>query len=244
MTNRIVLCSTRWMRDSSSCSVSRVCASSAPNGSSIRMIAGSLASARAMATRCFIPPESWAGYFSACASQSDQLEIAIATVWRRSAAGRPRSVGPNSTLPVTVSQGKSAYSWKTTPRSGAGPFTGRPSTTHGARRRRQEARHDVQQRRLPAARRPQEAHELAARPRPGRPRPAPAWHGRRRRTTWRRPGSGSWARPSSGRLLPACIPAPERAAPARCRVHPSSPRTTAAPSICGTRKKFRPSLIR
>src|SRR5688572_9889248 len=36
--------------------------------------------------------------------------------------------GPNSTLPVTVSQGNSAYSWKTTPRSGAGPVTGRPST--------------------------------------------------------------------------------------------------------------------
>src|SRR5213080_1309884 len=57
VTNSTVLCSTRWIRLSSSCSTSRVCASSAPNGSSMRMISGLLASARAMATRCFIPPE-------------------------------------------------------------------------------------------------------------------------------------------------------------------------------------------
>src|SRR4029453_4371696 len=41
---------------------------------------------------------------------------------------REQSSAPNSTLPVTVSQGNSAYSWNTTPRSGAGPLTGRPST--------------------------------------------------------------------------------------------------------------------
>src|SRR5205085_10183263 len=68
VTNSTVLCSTRWIRLSSSCSTSRVCASSAPNGSSMRMISGLLASARAMATRCFIPPESCTGYFSACAA--------------------------------------------------------------------------------------------------------------------------------------------------------------------------------
>src|SRR5213594_1095714 len=67
VTNRIVLGSTDWMRASSSWSTSRVWASRAPNGSSIRTIAGSLASARAMATRCFIPPESWTGYLSAWA---------------------------------------------------------------------------------------------------------------------------------------------------------------------------------
>ena len=39
----------------------RVCESSAPKGSSISRIRGRLASARAMATRCFIPPESWSG---------------------------------------------------------------------------------------------------------------------------------------------------------------------------------------
>ena len=39
----------------------RVCASSAPNGSSISKMRGSLASARAIATRCFMPPESCDG---------------------------------------------------------------------------------------------------------------------------------------------------------------------------------------
>ena len=38
---------------------SRVISSSAPNGSSMSRIAGSSASARAIATRCCIPPESW-----------------------------------------------------------------------------------------------------------------------------------------------------------------------------------------
>ena len=40
------------------CSSRRVRASSAPNGSSMRMVDGSVAKARAMATRCFMPPES------------------------------------------------------------------------------------------------------------------------------------------------------------------------------------------
>ena len=46
---------------SSSCSCSRVSASSAPNGSSISRMLALLASTRAIATRCFMPPESWLG---------------------------------------------------------------------------------------------------------------------------------------------------------------------------------------
>ena len=38
---------------------SRVISSSAPKGSSINRIAGSKASARAIATRCCIPPDNW-----------------------------------------------------------------------------------------------------------------------------------------------------------------------------------------
>src|SRR5438445_128052 len=67
VTKTIVLCSTRWMRESSSCITSRVCASRAPNGSSMSTMDGLLASARAIATRCFIPPESCTGNFVACA---------------------------------------------------------------------------------------------------------------------------------------------------------------------------------
>ena len=47
----------RQMRRTSSCSVPRVSASSAENGSSISMIFGVIESARAMPTRCFMPPD-------------------------------------------------------------------------------------------------------------------------------------------------------------------------------------------
>jgi len=46
---------------SSLCMVSRVCASRPENGSSKRRTSGSVASARAMLTRCFIPPDSCCG---------------------------------------------------------------------------------------------------------------------------------------------------------------------------------------
>src|SRR5438093_9373144 len=127
VTNSTVLCSTRWMRPSSSWSTSRVCASSAPNGLAIRMSSGLLGSAGAMATRCFMPPESCTGYFSACAARPTSSRYR-ATMPRRSAAGAPFSLRPNSTLPATVSHGKSTYSWNTTPRSAPGPDTGRSST--------------------------------------------------------------------------------------------------------------------
>src|SRR5665213_2501074 len=58
VTNRIVFLVRAWIYKSSVCSDSRVCASSAPNGSSISKTFGSMASARAMPTRCFMPPES------------------------------------------------------------------------------------------------------------------------------------------------------------------------------------------
>ena len=45
------------IRRTSSCSVPRVSASSAENGSSISRIFGSIANARAMPTRCFMPPD-------------------------------------------------------------------------------------------------------------------------------------------------------------------------------------------
>src|SRR5216683_855709 len=48
----------RQMRRTSSCSVPRVSASSAENGSSISIIFGWIESARAMPTRCFMPPDS------------------------------------------------------------------------------------------------------------------------------------------------------------------------------------------
>ena len=49
----------RQMSSSNSWMVSRVSASSAAMGSSISSMAGSQVSARAMPTRCCMPPESW-----------------------------------------------------------------------------------------------------------------------------------------------------------------------------------------
>src|SRR2546425_6348027 len=114
VTNRIVLGSTDWMRASSSWSTSRVWASSAPNGSSIRTIAGSLASARAMATPCFIPPESWTGYLSAWALRPTSVRECL-TMRIRSSEDTAFSSRPNATLPATLSHGEKTDSWKTTP---------------------------------------------------------------------------------------------------------------------------------
>src|SRR3989442_295032 len=128
VTKTIVLCSTRWMRESSSCITSRVCASRAPNGSSMSTMDGLLASARAIATRCFIPPERCTGNFVAC-SRSPTMSRYRAAISRHRAASTPARRGPNSTFWATVSQGKSTYSWKTTPRSGPGPVIGVASTS-------------------------------------------------------------------------------------------------------------------
>ena len=58
VTNKIVWPISCRMRSNSSPKMILVCSSSAPNGSSISKISGSITSARAIATRCFIPPES------------------------------------------------------------------------------------------------------------------------------------------------------------------------------------------
>ena len=70
-------------RAAPTCMCSRVISSSAPNGSSISRSAGWAASARAIATRCCIPPESCHGMWSANSRQLHQvehLERALATL--------------------------------------------------------------------------------------------------------------------------------------------------------------------
>src|SRR5688572_11758677 len=61
VTNTMVLRVRSQILVTSSCMTSRVCASSAPNGSSISRTLGSKASTRASAARCFMPPEISAG---------------------------------------------------------------------------------------------------------------------------------------------------------------------------------------
>src|SRR5215472_9961292 len=55
------LAASSQMRISSVCMISRVWASSAENGSSMRRMSGSIASARERLTRWRMPPDSWRG---------------------------------------------------------------------------------------------------------------------------------------------------------------------------------------
>src|SRR5882757_8878905 len=128
VTNRTVQPVAALIRSISRCITERVCASSAPNGSSINSTRGWLASTLAICTRCRIPPESWSGILSAqCRSPTrPRYSSAMAA---RSARPTPRIRGPNVTFDRTGSQSKRAsLLWKTMPSSGPGAVTGRPST--------------------------------------------------------------------------------------------------------------------
>ena len=91
---------------SSSCILRRVSASSAANGSSISRMSGSIAIPRAMATRCFIPPDSVWGRLSA-----NFVRLTFAMASRAfSLAAQPKSplaTSANITFSVTVFQGSS-----------------------------------------------------------------------------------------------------------------------------------------
>ena len=101
--------------------------SSAVTGSSASSRRGRSARARAIAARCFMPPESALGYASAKPS-SLMRRMSSLDVLRRSGGGAFFIAGPNSMLRRTDSQGKSEYDWNTMPRSAPGsrvtwPFT-------------------------------------------------------------------------------------------------------------------------
>src|SRR5881409_355412 len=76
----------RQMSRSHSPMSTRVCSSRAPNGSSIRRIFVSMASARPIATRCFMPPESSRGYFSAKPLRPSGGRSSVAIARRRAIA--------------------------------------------------------------------------------------------------------------------------------------------------------------
>ena len=75
--------------------------SSAPVGSSASRISGSLMRARAMATRCICPPESWLGFLFTCSARPTRPNASSARL-RRSARDTPDSVSASSTLESTV----------------------------------------------------------------------------------------------------------------------------------------------
>ena len=80
VTNTTVVCVAAQIRSSSACMCSRVISSSAPNGSSISSSGGWAARARAMATRCCMPPESCHGMCSAKSPSLTSSSISIARV--------------------------------------------------------------------------------------------------------------------------------------------------------------------
>src|SRR5262245_56970125 len=117
VTNRIVVPVSCQILRSSSFKVSRVISSRAPNGSSINKMRGSETSARAIATRWRMPPDSSCG--SACSRPARPTS-------RRSSSGRPcptrlRLRGPTSSGSRTFSRaerhGSRVASWNTKPSS-------------------------------------------------------------------------------------------------------------------------------
>ena len=84
---------------------------------------------------------------------------------RRSRLRMPWISSGNATLSSTVRQGKVDSSWNTMPMAACGPATASPSTSDAALGRRREPADDVEDRRLAAARRPDQRDELALRDR-------------------------------------------------------------------------------
>ena len=84
VTNTTVDCMRRQISSSSMFRRSRVISSRAPNGSSIRSSAGSNASARAIATRICMPPESCHGWWSPKPRQLDEPEHLVDPLLRAS----------------------------------------------------------------------------------------------------------------------------------------------------------------
>ena len=96
-----------WMRRISARISMRSLASRLDSGSSIRITGGSITMARAMATRCCWPPESWPGSFLAWPSSCTS---ASASATRRAASllAVPRMRRPKPTLSCTLMCGNNA----------------------------------------------------------------------------------------------------------------------------------------
>ena len=94
-----------WMRLSSTCISRRSLRSSAPSGSSSSSTSGWLTRARASATRCCWPPESWAGLRAA---KDDICTSSSASSVRWAASATLRRLGPKATLSRIVRCGNSA----------------------------------------------------------------------------------------------------------------------------------------
>ena len=81
--------------------------------------------ARAMPTRCLMPPDSSFGYADSKPSRPI-MSMASRASLVRSARGTPRAFRPSSTLSCTVSHGISAKVWNTSAMPGFGPVSALP----------------------------------------------------------------------------------------------------------------------
>jgi len=111
----------------------RVIASSAPNGSSMRSSEGRVTIARANAARCCIPPDSSLREGVAELRQADgrQDGVGLGVEFRIvPLVGTRGSLcsGAKRTFFLVVSQGNSIGLWKSMPRSGPARWTSRPPT--------------------------------------------------------------------------------------------------------------------
>ena len=108
-----------------------------------------------------IPPESWCGSVVLEAVEVDAARRTPARARRASARERPRARSGKTRFCRTVSQGKSAGSWNTSSRSGPGPFTCSAVDRDAPAARLEVAGERVEQGRLSAPRRAEQADELA-----------------------------------------------------------------------------------
>ena len=106
--------------------------SSAEVGSSKSITLGSMASARAIATRCCWPPESWAGYFVGLVADADPVEELAWPCVSASALAMPRTlIGPSVTFSRIVLWAKRLKLWKTIPTSARRCASALPSAGSG-----------------------------------------------------------------------------------------------------------------
>ena len=160
----------RCISRSRSCSVSAVCSSRSPVGSSASSSAGSMTSARAIATRCCSPPDSMPGLVRQPLAEADALEQrrGRAVALRRRPAARSASACRRSR--ARVNSGSRWWNWNTKP-----TCVLRNAVRSSGRHRRQidvadphrpavdriEPAEHVQQRALPDARRADDRDHLA-----------------------------------------------------------------------------------
>ena len=138
------------IRNNSRFMASRVRASSAPKGSSIRRSGGLWINARLMDTRCCMPPESSFGYLVSNPSRPVTLISSIARFEYSSSSNPGISTG-SMTLSNTFRHFGRTGAWKTIPTSGQGTRHVVTVDLHHSSGLWKKARYDLEQGGLPAA---------------------------------------------------------------------------------------------